>query len=81
VTAAVDVLMALGLDPATERTGDPQLGADATRLLAAVRRAPATAERLATRLGLDAGRVGAALVDLELERLVVRERDGTVAPA
>jgi predicted Rossmann fold nucleotide-binding protein DprA/Smf involved in DNA uptake len=70
--------MALGLDPAVERLDDPSLGADAARVLAAVRRSPATPERLASRVGVAAGRLGAALAELELDGLVVRERDGTV---
>jgi len=81
VTSVEDVLVALGLDPARVRTDDPAVGADATRLLAAVRRQPGTPEALAHRVGLGAAGIAAALVELELAGAVTRERDGTVVSA
>jgi DNA processing protein len=81
VTSVEDVLVALGLDPAALRAGDPAVGGDAARLLAAIRRLPGTPEALAHRVGLGAAGVAAALVELELAGAVARERDGTVVSA
>jgi DNA processing protein len=81
VTSVEDVLVALGLDPAAARRGDPDLRPDEARLLAAVRRAPATPETLAARVGLTPAALAAALVGLELAGAVARERDGTVVSA
>jgi DNA processing protein len=79
---AADVLVALGLDPGAAQAGEELAISDpARRVLAAVRRAPATAEVLAVRVGVPAAGVGAALAELELAGLVVRERDGSLAPA
>jgi DNA processing protein len=79
---AADVLVALGIDPGRAQADDGAAISDgARRVLAAVRRAPATAEVLAVRVGVPAAALGAALTELELAGLVVRERDGSLAPA
>lgn len=79
VTCAEDILVALGIDPS--RASGPQaemLPGDAGKLLAAIRRAPATPEALAARLGFDAGRAGRAIATLELAGAIARERDGSL---
>jgi DNA processing protein len=81
VTSVEDVLVALGLDPAELRRDDPALGAVGARVLAAVRRLPATPEVLAHRVGLTPAALSAALVELELAGAIARERDGTVVSA
>ena len=81
MTSVEDVLVALGLDPAEVRRDDPALGAVGARVLAAVRRLPATPEVLAQRVGLTPAALSAALVKLELAGAIARERDGTVVSA
>ena len=77
LTAAADVLGAYGLDlPARRR--EPR-GAAAT-LLELLRQAPAGADELARRTGLDAGEVARALVELELAGLAA-QADGVYRPA
>jgi DNA processing protein len=79
---AADVLVALGLDPGRAQAAEEvALSERARRVLGAVRRAPATAEVLTVRLGVSAAGLGAALAELELAGLVVREGDGSLAPA
>ncbi len=80
VVGAAEVLYALGLDPGTAMArADPPLSPEAAAVLAAVRREPGTAERLGASLGRPIGEVQAALLELELLGLIVRERDGAVA--
>lgn len=80
VLGAAEALYALGLDPAAAlaRT-DPPLSGPATKVLAAVRREPGTPERLAVASGRAIAEVQAALLELELAGLIVRERDGAAA--
>ncbi len=79
VTCVEDVLVALGIDPsaasgpvAATMPGDPG------KLLAAIRRSPASPEALGVRLGFDAPRLGRAIATLELAGAIVRERDGSL---
>jgi DNA processing protein len=73
LTSAADVLESLGVSaPEPE---PPQLGADAAAVFELLRDGPATADALTRASGLDAGAVGAALVELELAGLV-SEGDG-----
>jgi DNA processing protein len=66
--AAADVLSALGVEPPEPRTAD--VSADAARALATVREGPIGADELARETGLEAGRLAAALSELELAALV-----------
>jgi DNA processing protein len=80
VLGAADVLYALGLDPATALArADPSLSAASSKVLAAVRREPATPERLAVATGRAIAEVQSSLLELELAGLIVRERDGAAA--
>jgi DNA processing protein len=63
-TSAADVLEVFGLEPAPARAA--ALGADAELVLARVREAPCGVDELARALQLDAGRLAAALAELEL---------------
>ena len=67
-TSAADVLEVFGLEPSTaEPTG---LGLDAEQVLARLRDGPCAADELARALGLEAGRLAAALTELELTGVV-----------
>lgn len=80
VLGAAEVLFALSLDPAVALSrADPALSSSAVAVLAAVRREPGTPERLAVSLARPVAVVQAALLELELEGLIVRERDGAAA--
>ena len=68
LTSAGDVLESLGIAP--PETVVPELGTDAAAVLEVLRDAPASADVLTRASGLDAGAVGAALVELELAGLV-----------
>jgi len=68
LTAAVDVLAALGIEVAGKHVAELE-GAPGA-LFALVREAPAGADELARRAGLGAGEVARALVELELAGLV-----------
>ncbi len=65
LTAAADVLASFGIAPEPAVDG-AEVGGTAGRLLSLVREAPAGADELARRAGLDAGEVARALVELEL---------------
>jgi DNA processing protein len=71
LTSAADVLASLGLEAAPARGGAPE-GAPA-RLLELVREAPAGADELTRRTGLDAAAVARGLVELELAGLVATD--------
>jgi hypothetical protein len=86
LTSAADVLEALGV--AAPEAPEPELGADAAAVLALLGHGPATADELTRASGLEAGAVGAALVELELAGLAVavagvvaRGRSGTLLVA
>lgn len=64
LTSAADVLEAFGLEPVL--AGDVELTADAERVLACLRDAPAAADELSRRLALPAAVVATALAELEL---------------
>jgi DNA processing protein len=68
LTSAADVLESLGVTAPVPPA--PEVGADASALLALLGDGPASADALARASGLDAGAVGAALVELELAGLV-----------
>ena len=68
LTSAADVLESLGIAPS--EAPPPEVGADAGALLALLADGPASADALTRASGLDAGAVGAALVELELAGLV-----------
>jgi DNA processing protein len=67
LTSAADVLETLGLAAPDEVA--PDVGPDAAALLELLRDGPATADELTRASGLEAGAVGAALVELELAGL------------
>lgn len=71
VTCAADVLEAFGLEPAREHA--PDLGETAEALLSQLRDRALTADELVRAAGLDAGAASAALLELELARLVALE--------
>jgi DNA processing protein len=71
VTCAGDVLELFGLDHAAEQRA--ALGAAAEALLSHLREAALTADELVLTSGLDAARAAAALVELELARLIALE--------
>jgi DNA processing protein len=77
VACSGDVFEAIGLEPVT--TELPALAGDVATVLAAVASTPSTVDELTRRTGLDAGLVAAALVELELARLVAVE-DGVIRP-
>jgi DNA processing protein len=68
LTGAADVLVSFGIDRGRVAAAEPD-GAAGT-VLALVREAPAGADELARRAGLDAGEVARVLVELELAGLV-----------
>jgi len=68
LTSAADVLESLGIAP--PEAPSLEVGADAARLLALLADGPASADALTRASGLDAGAVGAALVELELAGVV-----------
>ena len=70
LTAAGDVLESLGVAP-TEAAQPEDLGGDAATVLERLRDAAADADELAAATGLGAGRVAAALSELELAGLAV----------
>lgn len=80
VTEVADVLIALGVDPGRVRAADPTVSSAAARVLGALRREAASPELLAARCGLGPGAAAAALAELEMQGLVVRELDGRVVP-
>jgi DNA processing protein len=73
LTRAEDVLEAFGLDPSP--SPEVELGEDARRVLERLRDGAAGADELTRTVAVDAARVGAALVELELAGLVA-EGDG-----
>ena len=73
LTAAADVLEALGVDAAEVESRE--LGEVATRVLAALEREPAAVDELVGGTGLDAAAVATALAELELAG-VVAEAEG-----
>jgi DNA processing protein len=75
-----DALLALGLDPGAARAGDPALPVGAARVLAALRREPASIDVLAVRCGLAPGAAAALVAELELRGVVAREADGRLVP-
>ena len=75
VTKPADVLEALGVAPAAVPA--PVFGPEAERVLAHVRDAPATLDELTRATGLDAGRLAAAVSELELAGVVTGD-DGTL---
>ena len=81
LTELADALVALGLDPGAARPDDPVPGGPAQRVLAALRREPASADVLAARCGLASAAAAALIAELELGGLVVREADGRLVPA
>jgi DNA processing protein len=68
LTSAADVLESLGIAP--PEAPSLEVGADAATLLALLADGPASADALTRASGLDAGAVGAALVELELAGVV-----------
>ncbi|MCX6391193.1 MAG: DNA-processing protein DprA [Actinobacteria bacterium] len=80
LTAVADALVCLGLDPGTARVDDPAIDASARRVLAALRREPASADVLAARCGLTSSAAAALIAELELKGLLVRELDGRLVP-
>lgn len=80
LTEAADVLVALGIDPGIRRVDDPELTVSAAKVLAALRREPASADLLAARCGLTPAGAAALIVQLELAGIVVREADGRLVP-
>ena len=68
LTSAADVLESLGIAP--PEAPSLELGADAATLLALLADGPASADALTRASGLDAGAVGAALVELELAGVI-----------
>jgi predicted Rossmann fold nucleotide-binding protein DprA/Smf involved in DNA uptake len=78
VTCAGDVVELFGLEPAAEQRA--ALGAAAAALLDRLREGALTAEELVLTSGLDAAQASAALVELELARLVAIE-DGVYRAA
>jgi DNA processing protein len=80
ITCAADALVCLGLDPGTSRVDDPAVDPSARRVLAALRREPASADVLAARCGLTSSAAAALIAELELKGLLVRELDGRLVP-
>ena len=73
-----DVLVALGIDPGADRQGDPE--GPARRVLAALRREPASADVLAARCGISAAAAAALIAQLEAAGHVRRRPDGRLVP-
>lgn len=80
LTCAADALIALGMDPGLDRTDDPAVDGSARKVLAALRREPASADILAARCGLTSSAAAALIAELELKGLLVRELDGRLVP-
>jgi DNA processing protein len=80
LTCAADALVCLGLDPGAARSDDPVVDGSARRVLAALRREPASADVLAARCGLTSSAAAALIAELELKGLLVRELDGRLVP-
>lgn len=80
LTCTADALVALGLDPGIARSDDPEVDAPARKVLAALRREPASADVLAARCGLASAAAAALIAELELKGLLVRELDGRLVP-
>ncbi len=80
LTGAADALVALGFDPGTTRDDDPAVDGSARKVLAALRREPASADVLAARCGLTSSAAAALIAELELKGLLVRELDGRLVP-
>jgi predicted Rossmann fold nucleotide-binding protein DprA/Smf involved in DNA uptake len=78
VTCAGDVLELFGLEPAAERRA--ALGPAAETVLTRLREGALTADEVVLTSGLDAAKASAALVELELARLVTLE-DGVYRAA
>ncbi len=79
VGSAADVLDALGVQMEVEPSGgDPPAGV-AGVLWSELRRRPRRRDALALATGIAADVAGAALAELELDGLVVEERDGTLS--
>jgi DNA processing protein len=78
VGSAADVLDALGVQMEVEPSGDPPAGV-AGVLWTELRRRPRRRDALVLATGIAADVAGAALAELELDGLVVEERDGTLA--
>ena len=70
LTAAGDVLEALGIEPTSVAGEKADLSAAAARVLGLLREAPARADELAARGVLDPGALSVALTELELAGLV-----------
>ena len=80
LTCAADALVAVGVDPGSVRTDDPAVDGSARKVLAALRREPASADVLAARCGLTSSAAAALIAELELKGLLVRELDGRLVP-
>jgi DNA processing protein len=78
VTCAGDVLELFGMEPAAE--GRAALGAAAKAVLSRLRKGALTADEVVLTSGLEAAKASAALVELELARLVTLE-DGVYRAA
>jgi DNA processing protein len=87
IRSARDVIEDLGLDDPAGLGSDPsgevplpedEGGTLEARILAALERGPVTRDQLLTRVEPDAGRVAAALLELELGGRIVEERDGRI---
>jgi DNA processing protein len=80
LTETADVLVALGIDPGAARVDDPLITGPASKVLAALRREPVSADVLAARCGLTPAGAAALIVQLELAGIIVRETDGRLVP-
>ncbi len=80
LTETADVLIALGIDPGAARVDDPLITGPASKVLAALRREPVSADVLAARCGLTPAGAAALIVQLELAGVIVRETDGRLVP-
>ena len=80
LTCAADALVAVGVDPGSVRTDDPAVDGSARKVLAALRREPASADVLAARCGLTSSAAAALIAELELKGLLVRDLDGRLVP-
>lgn len=80
LTETADVLIALGIDPGAARVDDPLITGPASKVLAALRREPVSADVLAARCGLTPAGAAALIVQLELAGIIVRETDGRLVP-
>ena len=80
LTETADALIALGIDPGAARVDDPLITGPASKVLAALRREPVSADVLAARCGLTPAGAAALIVQLELAGVIVRETDGRLVP-